>query len=117
MNIVTKLTQLIGAGFLYASLSFPAQANPELWTTLTSMAAHDWDSSEQLSSQQMSKLQQLAKTGDANAQFALGKILMVNHDHQAAGEWLQRAAEQGHMPAKYAFAGNARLHDAVASIN
>lgn len=117
MNIFTKLTQLIGAGFLYASLSLSVQANPELWATLSNMAAHDWDSSEQLSSQQMSKLQQLAKAGDANAQYALGKILMVNHEHQAAASWLQRAAEQGHVPAQYAYASNARLHDKVASVD
>lgn len=52
----------------------------------------------------MAHLQVQAEQGDADAQFRLGTLyehgLGVKENHQAALDWLRRAAEQGHVAAQ-----------------
>jgi TPR repeat protein len=53
----------------------------------------------------LSKYEELANKGDANAQFQLGELYqkgwLVNHDFALSIRWYKKSAEQGHVYAQY----------------
>ena len=99
-------------------LPFTVSAEPEsLWNKLSTIAANGWMEASSLSSQEMDQLTALSKSGDSNAQYALGMIYQTKHDHDKAANWLKHAAEQGHVPAQYSYNKNAAGHPDMAQIN
>lgn len=111
----TFLKTFTATFFFFATATACLADADNLWSAVSRLSEQNWTANDELSSQQLAQLQQLAKAGDANAQYALGRIHMAKHEHPAAAQWLKQAAAQGHIPAEYAFASNAKRHNAYAS--
>ena len=114
-----KLGKTIGFA-LVMMVTAQAQAQTpveQLWHKVSSMQQANWNQEASLSEAEFVLLQQLAKKGDANAQYALGSILMAQHNHAQAAAWLKHAAEQGHAPARYSYNSNAAGHSDMAMLS
>lgn len=101
---------------LIAPVSVFAESDP-LWNKLSSMAASGWMEVDSLTQSEMDQLTTLSKSGDSNAQYALGMIYQVKHQHEKAGQWLKLAAEQGHVPARYSYNKNTAGHTGMATLS
>ena len=108
-----------GLGILLFCLVLPVNAfadSSTLWDKLTVIAAGDWVEVDSLNEQDLAQLTSLSNSGDSNAQYALGVVYMLRHEHDKADIWLQRAAEQGHIPASYSYNENAASHAMMAGL-
>ena len=98
-----------GLGILLFCLVLPVNVfadSNELWDKLSVIAAGGWSDVDSLNEQDLTQLTSLSNSGDSNAQYALGVIYMVRHEHEKAEIWLKRAADQGHIPASYSYNEN-----------
>lgn len=89
----------------------------QLWNKLTAIAANNWLDVNSLSTREIDQIESLAQSGDSNAQYALGMIYQVKHEHDKAQAWLKHAAEQGHVPARYSYNKHAAGHPDMANLS
>lgn len=108
-----------GLFILLLSLALPASVlaeSNELWDKLSIISADGWSAFESVTEQELSQLISLSESGNINAQYALGVIYMLKHEHDKAEIWLKSAAEQGHIPAGYSYNLNVVSHTMMAGI-
>ena len=87
------------------------------WSGMPVATADDCGEIDFITEAEITQLISLSKSGDTNAQYALGVAYKQKHEHEKAASWFKRAAEQGHVPARYSYNENAAAHAEVASIN
>ena len=88
--------------FREAAFQGHAKAQEDLYDL---MKARDENSSEDISLEDLNSIEELAKNGDAEAQYELSQMYLkvkgVNQSDARAAKWLEKAAEQGHAEAQY----------------
>lgn len=119
---ITLLLEKMNKTILILLVSFVMPINAfadsgSLWNKLSMIADDGWEKVDLITGKELHQLISLSKSGDSNAQYALGMVYQVRHEHAKADSWLKRAAEQGHVPAHYSFNKNAEGHPDMASLN
>lgn len=100
------INQIVNALVLTLAFALPVQLHAksdQLWTKLRGIAMYDKTIAFGLTDQEFTELKFLANSGDANAQFALGVVYLARQEYSDVEFYLNQAATQVHMPARYRY--------------